>query len=165
MRRFTSPLIVVFLLGSLSALAESTPAKPAALKTVAVDGAPKAIGPYSQGVIANGFLYTAGQVPRDPKTGNLVEGDITIQTNRVFDNLEAVLKGAGCTFADVVKATVFMTDLARLREDERSLRQAIRRQPPRPVDRSGREAADGRHARNRPRRARALTVPAGTTAT
>jgi 2-iminobutanoate/2-iminopropanoate deaminase len=112
MHRFTSPLIVVSLLGSLSALAESNPAKPAALKTVAVDGAPKAIGPYSQGVIANGFLYTAGQIPLSPQTMKLVEGDIVVQTNRVFDNLEAILKGAGCGLSDVVKATVFVTDLA-----------------------------------------------------
>lgn len=112
MGRFTSLLIVVFVLGSLTALSEINPTKPAALKTVAVDGAPKAVGPYSQGVIASGFLYTAGQIPLDPKTGNLVEGDITVQTNRVFDNLEAVLKGAGCSFGDVVKSTVFMTDLA-----------------------------------------------------
>jgi 2-iminobutanoate/2-iminopropanoate deaminase len=84
---------------------------PDLLMRIAVDGAPKAIGPYAQGVIARGFLFTAGQVPLDPKTMKLVEGDIAVQTHRVFDNLEAVLKGAGCTLADVVKATVFMTDL------------------------------------------------------
>ena len=81
------------------------------MKTVTVDGAPKAIGPYVQGVVANGFLYTAGQIPLDPKTMKLVEGDITVQTTRVFDNLEAILKGTECSFADVVKVTVFMTDL------------------------------------------------------
>ena len=82
------------------------------LRAISVTGAPKAVGPYSQGIVANGFLYTAGQIPRDPSTGNPVEGDITVQTTRVFDNLEAILKGAGCTLQDVVKATVFMTDLA-----------------------------------------------------
>jgi len=81
------------------------------LMRIGVDGAPKAIGPYAQGVIAQGLLFTAGQVPLDPKTMKLVEGDIAAQTHRVFDNLEAILKGAGCTLADVVKATVFMMDL------------------------------------------------------
>jgi 2-iminobutanoate/2-iminopropanoate deaminase len=81
------------------------------LKTIAVDDAPKAIGPYAQGIVAGGFLYTAGQVPLDPATMKLVEGDVAVQTSRVFDNLEAILRGAGCGFADVVKATVFLTDL------------------------------------------------------
>lgn len=81
------------------------------LMRIGVDGAPKAIGPYAQGVLARGFLFTAGQVPLDPATMKLVEGDIAVQTHRVFDNLEAILKGAGCALADVVKTTVFMTDL------------------------------------------------------
>lgn len=81
------------------------------LKTIAVENAPKAIGPYAQGIVAGGFLYTAGQVPLDPTTMKLVEGDIAVQTARVFDNLEAILKGAGCGFSDVVKTTVFLTDL------------------------------------------------------
>ena len=93
-------------------LAACTSAQDNSLRTIAVSGAPKAIGPYAQGIVANGFLYSAGQTPRDPVTGNPVEGDITAQTSRVFDNLEAILKGAGCTFQDVVKVTVFMTDLA-----------------------------------------------------
>ena len=81
------------------------------LRTIAVDGAPKAIGPYAQGIAAGGFLFTAGQVPLDPATMKLVEGDVALQTSRVFDNLEAILRGAGCGLADVVKATVFLTDL------------------------------------------------------
>jgi 2-iminobutanoate/2-iminopropanoate deaminase len=83
-----------------------------AIRTIAVAGAPQAIGPYAQGVVASGFLYTAGQTPRDPVTGELVAGDIEVQTQRVLDNLEAVLAGAGCSLKDVVKATVYMTDLA-----------------------------------------------------
>lgn len=82
------------------------------LTTIAVDGAPKAIGPYAQGIVANGFLFTAGQIPLDPATMKLVEGDIATQTERVFDNLAAILKGAGCGFDDVVKASVFLADLA-----------------------------------------------------
>src|SRR5262249_31639112 len=78
---------------------------------VAVSGAPAANGPYSQGVVSNGFLFTAGFTPRDPATGKPVVGDITVQANRVFDNLDAVLKGVGCSFKDVVKVTVYMTNL------------------------------------------------------
>jgi 2-iminobutanoate/2-iminopropanoate deaminase len=81
------------------------------VKTIAVDNAPKAIGPYAQGIVANGFLFTAGQVPLDPATMKLVEGDIAAQTHRVFDNLEAILAGAGATLAGVVKATVYLMDM------------------------------------------------------
>ncbi len=82
------------------------------LTTIAVNGAPQAIGPYAQGIVANGFLFTAGQVSFDPATMKLVEGDIATQTERVFDNLAAILKGAGCGFDDVVKASFFLADLA-----------------------------------------------------
>jgi len=81
-------------------------------RVVVTDGAPKQIGPYSQGVISNGMLFTAGQIGRDPATGKLVEGGLVAEANRVFDNLEAVLKAAGARLTDVVKVTVFMTDLA-----------------------------------------------------
>ena len=81
------------------------------MRFVAVSGAPAAAGPYSQGVVANGLLFTAGFTPRDPITAKLVQGDIAIQATRVFDNLEAVLNGAGCTMKDVIKVTVYMTDL------------------------------------------------------
>ena len=82
------------------------------LKPIAVPDAPKAIGPYSQAIVAGGFVFTAGQIPLDPATGKLVEGSIAEQTNRVFDNLEAVLRGAGCRLSDAVKATVFLADMA-----------------------------------------------------
>ena len=94
----------------LSACAPMTPASPA-MKTIAVAGAPKAIGPYAQGIVAGGMLYTAGQTARDPVSNKLVEGDIVVQTDQIFTNLQAVLAGGGCTLADVVKVTVFMTDL------------------------------------------------------
>ena len=81
------------------------------LRSIAVDDAPKAIGPYCQAVAAGGFLFTAGQIPLDPSTMKLVDGDTAAQTERVFDNLEAVLRGAGTTLADAVKATVFLVDL------------------------------------------------------
>ena len=81
------------------------------MRTIASERAPRAIGPYSQAVEAGGFVFTAGQIPLDPETMALVSGDITAQTERVFDNLEAVLRQAGLNFADVVKATVFLADM------------------------------------------------------
>ncbi|HEV7923185.1 MAG TPA: RidA family protein [Thermoanaerobaculia bacterium] len=79
---------------------------------IATSDAPKAIGPYSQAVRVDGMLYTSGQVALDPATGELVGSDFAAQTRRVFDNLKAVLKEAGADFSKVVKATVFVTDLA-----------------------------------------------------
>jgi 2-iminobutanoate/2-iminopropanoate deaminase len=78
---------------------------------VATPDAPKAIGPYSQAVKANGLVYTSGQIALDPATGNLVEGSFEEQVHRVFRNLEAVLKEAGSSFDRVLKATVYVTDL------------------------------------------------------
>jgi 2-iminobutanoate/2-iminopropanoate deaminase len=73
--------------------------------------APKAIGPYSQAVRAGQLLFVSGQVPLDPATGQLVDGDIAAQTRRVFANLAAVLKAGGRSFADVVRTTVFLADM------------------------------------------------------
>ena len=81
------------------------------LRFVATDSAPKAIGPYSQGIIANGFLYTAGQVALDPNTMNLVEGDVKAQTEQVMRNLAAILKEAGTSFDRVVKTTCFLATM------------------------------------------------------
>jgi 2-iminobutanoate/2-iminopropanoate deaminase len=82
------------------------------LDFVSSTGAPKAIGPYSQGVIANGFLFTAGQVALDPAKGELVAGGIGEQTTRALENLRAVLSEAGTDFSQVVKTTVFLVDMA-----------------------------------------------------
>jgi 2-iminobutanoate/2-iminopropanoate deaminase len=82
------------------------------METIATDHAPKAIGPYSQAIKANGLLYTSGQISLDPATASLVEGDFAAQARRVFLNLEAVLREAGTSFSKVVKATVYLTDLA-----------------------------------------------------
>lgn len=76
------------------------------------DQAPKAIGPYSQAIRAGNVIYTSGQIALDPATGALVEGDFAAQANRVFENLKAVLAAGGATFANVAKATVYLTDLA-----------------------------------------------------
>ena len=80
-------------------------------KAVESADAPKAIGPYSQGVIANGFVFTAGQVGTDPKTGALVEGGIVEQTEQTLKNLAAVLKAAGSSLDNAVKTTVFLADI------------------------------------------------------
>jgi 2-iminobutanoate/2-iminopropanoate deaminase len=81
------------------------------LKTVHTDKAPEAIGPYAQAVVANGFLFTAGQIALDPVTMQVVEGDIVAQTEQVFRNLESVLASAGVSWTDVVKSTVFLLDM------------------------------------------------------
>jgi 2-iminobutanoate/2-iminopropanoate deaminase len=82
------------------------------LRFVATNGAPKAIGPYSQGVIANGFLYTAGQIALDPATMEVAQGDVKVQTDRVMLNLAAILQAAGSSLQRVVKTTVFLADMA-----------------------------------------------------
>jgi 2-iminobutanoate/2-iminopropanoate deaminase len=79
---------------------------------VATDSAPKAIGPYSQALKAGGLVYTSGQIALDPATGNLVTDSFEAQARRVFQNLEGVLRAAGTDFSRVVKATVYLTDLA-----------------------------------------------------
>ena len=81
-------------------------------RAVSTSGAPAAIGPYSQGVVADGFLFTAGQAALDPATGALVEGGIEAETERVMANLTAVLDAAGCSWGDVVKTTIFLVDMA-----------------------------------------------------
>lgn len=78
---------------------------------IATEKGPKAIGPYSQAVKANGFIFTAGQVPFDPATGQLVEGDIARQTARVLDNLKAIVEAAGSSLDRAVKATVYLKDM------------------------------------------------------
>jgi 2-iminobutanoate/2-iminopropanoate deaminase len=73
--------------------------------------APQAIGPYSQAVRVGQFVFLSGQIPFDPASGNIVEGDITVQTRRVMENLGAVLRASGASFSDVVKTTIFLADL------------------------------------------------------
>ena len=80
-------------------------------EAVRTDAAPKAIGPYEQAIRVGGFLFTAGQIPLDPKTGNLVEGGIAAQTRRVLENLKAVLEASGSSMDRVVKATVYLKNM------------------------------------------------------
>jgi 2-iminobutanoate/2-iminopropanoate deaminase len=75
------------------------------------DKAPAAIGPYAQGVVANGFLFTAGQIALDPASAQVIDGDVVAQTEQVLHNLGAVLASAGASWTDVVKTTVFLTDM------------------------------------------------------
>lgn len=80
-------------------------------QAVQTAGAPAAIGPYSQAVVAGGMVYCSGQIPLDPATGQMVAGDVSAQTRRVLDNLGAVLAAAGSSLAHVVKTSIFLADL------------------------------------------------------
>jgi 2-iminobutanoate/2-iminopropanoate deaminase len=81
-------------------------------KVIVTAGAPKAVGPYSQAIASGGLLFCAGQIPLKPDTGELVQGDAAVQTRQVLENIGAVLQAHGMTFANVVKTTVFLVDLA-----------------------------------------------------
>ncbi|MEO8126815.1 MAG: RidA family protein [Bryobacteraceae bacterium] len=81
-------------------------------RIIATDNAPKAIGPYSQAVAHNGLVFLSGQIPLDPVTNQMVEGDISVQTERVLQNLSAVLEAAGSSLANVLKTTVFLKNMA-----------------------------------------------------
>lgn len=81
------------------------------IRAIHTDKAPAAIGPYSQGIVANGFLFTAGQIPIDPATGHVIQGDVAAQTRRVLANLEAILANVGATWKNVVKTTVYLHDM------------------------------------------------------
>jgi 2-iminobutanoate/2-iminopropanoate deaminase len=82
-------------------------------QTVVTDQAPPAIGPYSQGVIveANKLIFCSGQIPLDPETGKLIEGDVTAQTRRALDNLKAVLEAGGSSISQIIKTTVFLKNM------------------------------------------------------
>ena len=83
----------------------------AALEKVQTGGAPAAIGPYSQAIAHGGLVFTAGQIPLDPASMQLVEGDVAAQTERVMQNLAAVLEAAGASLGSVIKTTVFLSDM------------------------------------------------------
>jgi 2-iminobutanoate/2-iminopropanoate deaminase len=104
MKKCLTLLFALALMTSLSFTQES--------KVVATKDAPQAIGPYSQAIKAGGFVFTAGQIPIDPATGKLVEGDVKAQTERVLKNLSAVLAAAGSSMDRVVKTTVFLKNMS-----------------------------------------------------
>jgi 2-iminobutanoate/2-iminopropanoate deaminase len=80
-------------------------------KIISTANAPAAIGPYSQAVVSNGFAFLSGQIPLDPATGKLIEGDIMAQTARVLENLKAVLEACGSSMSSVLKTTVYLKDM------------------------------------------------------
>jgi 2-iminobutanoate/2-iminopropanoate deaminase len=83
-----------------------------AAKRILTPDAPQPIGPYSQAILAEGVLFCSGQIPIDPSTGELVAGDVAVQADRALRNLQAVLDAAGCSFADVVRTTIYLVDMA-----------------------------------------------------
>jgi len=92
--------------------------------------APKPIGPYSQGVIAGCFLFVAGQIPLDPETGSLVEGDFKARVRRVLENVKAVVEAAGGSLRDVVKVTVYLRDIRLFQEFNEVYSEYFRENPP-----------------------------------
>lgn len=94
------------------------------------DKAPKAIGPYSQGVKTGNFLFTAGQIPLHPDSGEIVTGDIQVQTERVMENLKGVLEEAGGKFDDILKTTIYMTDLKEFGEMNEVYGRYFQKDPP-----------------------------------
>ena len=81
------------------------------MKAISSPDAPKAIGPYSPAVRSGQLLFLSGQIPLDPATGRMIEGDVAVQTRRVMDNLGAVLRSAGLSFGQIVRTTIFLADL------------------------------------------------------
>jgi 2-iminobutanoate/2-iminopropanoate deaminase len=99
-------------------------------KFISTGRAPAAIGPYSQAVEAGGFLFTSGQIALDPGTGEMVGSDIATQAERVMENLASILEAAGCRFADVVKATIYLADMADFQEVNRIYGSRFEADPP-----------------------------------
>ena len=108
MRKYTTILLATVALCTLSIIGQAQSSRKRVVETTE---APKAIGPYSQAIVANGFVYASGQIGSDPKTGTLVEGGIAEQTEQALKNLSAVLKASGSSMDDAVKATVFLVDM------------------------------------------------------
>jgi 2-iminobutanoate/2-iminopropanoate deaminase len=81
-------------------------------EVITTDKAPAAIGPYSQGIRANGFIFFSGQIPLNPVSGEVVQGDIAVQAEMVMNNIEALLTACGISFKNIVKTTIFLTNLA-----------------------------------------------------
>ena len=122
MKKCLSLLFVLALMTSVSFAQEK--------KVVATKEAPQAIGPYSQAIKAGGFVFTAGQIPIDPATGKLVEGDVKAQTERVLKNLSAVLAAAGSSMDRVVKTTVFLKNMSDFPAMNEAYGQFFKNDPP-----------------------------------
>lgn len=101
---------------ALPGIASSSEAKPAAVSTgklqeISTNRAPKPVGPFSQAIKANGLVFVAGQTARDPQSGQVIEGNITVQTERVMENLKAILEAAGSSLDRTLKTTVYLKDM------------------------------------------------------
>jgi len=94
-----------------SSESQSTRASETTLREISTNRAPKPVGPFSQAIKANGFIFVAGETARDPQTGQVIEGDITVQTERVMQNLKAILEAAGSSLDRTLKTTVYLTDM------------------------------------------------------
>lgn len=99
-------------------------------KIISTPNAPQAIGPYSQAVITGNMIFISGQVPINPETGKLIEGDIKSQTEQVMKNLNAILSEAGCTFENVVKTTCLLSDIANFKAMNEIYGQYFSKNPP-----------------------------------
>lgn len=99
-------------------------------KSVSTDGAPKAIGPYSQGVVIGDLVFVAGQIGVDPATQKLVEPDIKLQTDRALNNIQAILQAAGLRMENVVRTTVYMTDIAEFSQMNETYAHHFTKDPP-----------------------------------
>jgi 2-iminobutanoate/2-iminopropanoate deaminase len=99
-------------------------------KIISTSDAPAAIGPYSQAVRSGNFLFCSGQIPLDPKSGQIVSGDIATETRRVLDNIGAVLKAEGLAFQNIVKTTIFLTDLGDFQTVNEVYGSYFKQQPP-----------------------------------
>ena len=99
-------------------------------KIISTNEAPAAVGPYSQAVRAGSLVFCAGQIPLDPKSGQIVSGDISAQTRRVLDNITAVLKAENLTFEHIVKTTIFLTDLNDFQAVNEMYGSYFKQQPP-----------------------------------
>ena len=99
-------------------------------KVINIKGAPKAIGTYSQGIRAGHYIFTSGQIPLDPQSGNLKTGDIKSEIRQVLENLDAVLRGGGSSLQSVVKLTVFVTDLSYFDDLNTVFREYFSQKPP-----------------------------------
>jgi 2-iminobutanoate/2-iminopropanoate deaminase len=97
---------------------------------ISTDSAPKAIGPYSQAIVANGFAFLSGQIPLDPATNTMIDGDITAQTERVLQNLAGLLEACGTSLGSVVKTTVFLKDMGEFAKMNEVYTRYFRENPP-----------------------------------
>jgi 2-iminobutanoate/2-iminopropanoate deaminase len=104
--------LVAAVAGQVASAAQTKPAPAITrLREISTDQAPKPVGPFSQAIMANGFIFVAGQTARDPKTGQVIEDEITRQTERVMENLKAILESAGSSLDKTVKTTVYLKDM------------------------------------------------------